>query len=212
MNNLVIYLFILVANIVAILLIYYSFDKNIEKTKKLAYTMISMGVMYILILIIYFFSSIGLDKEATKQARKMITFSFVPVNSIILLPFLIRSFNKSKNREITTEQLNRRAITMFIIGIVLIVGEFFYFRNIEKGIIEIADNMQNTNTINTNQEALEENSITNEVSNDTINNSMNEIAIDVTNEISNAMSNDIMSNSVSNVTNKISNAMTNEGI
>lgn len=166
MNNIVIYLFIVIANVVAMLLIYHSFDKNIEKTKKLIYTMISMGVMYILVLIIYFFSSIGLDKEATKQAKDMITFSFVPVNSIILLPFLIRSFNKSKNREITTEQLNKRALIMIIIAIALVIGEFFYFKNIEKGIIDIANEKRATNI---NQESLEENLITNELSNEMTN-------------------------------------------
>lgn len=54
MNNIVISLFILVANAVAILLTYHSFGKDTEKTKKLFYTLIAMGIMYILILIIYF--------------------------------------------------------------------------------------------------------------------------------------------------------------
>ena len=48
MDKLFILLFILVANIVSILLIYHSLDKNIEKTKRLLYTMIAMGVVYIL--------------------------------------------------------------------------------------------------------------------------------------------------------------------
>ena len=42
MDKLFILLFILVANIVSILLIYHSLDKNIEKTKRLLYTMIAM--------------------------------------------------------------------------------------------------------------------------------------------------------------------------
>ena len=88
MNNIIIFLFILVANVIAFLLIYNSFNKNVEKTKQLLYTMISMGIVYIVVLVIYFFSSIGLSKEVTSQAREMITFSFVPVNSIIILPFL----------------------------------------------------------------------------------------------------------------------------
>lgn len=154
MNNIIIFLFILVANVIAFLLIYNSFNKNVEKTKQLLYTMISMGIVYIVVLIIYFFSSIGLSKEVTSQAKEMITFSFVPVNSIILIPFLIRSFNKRKNKEITTEQLNRRTIIMIIIAIALIIGEFFYFRNIEKGIIDIANEKQNviTNNVENNEE------------------------------------------------------------
>ena len=101
MINLVLTIFILLANIVAILLVYYSFDKKIEKSKRLMYTMIAMGVMYILILIVYFFSSIGIgNKEVTKNAKSMITFTFVPVNTIIILPILIRGYNKRKNNEI----------------------------------------------------------------------------------------------------------------
>lgn len=150
MNNLIIFLFILLANVVSFLLIYHSFNKNIEKTKKILYTMISMGIIYIVVLIIYFFSSIGLSKEATKQAKDMIIFSFVPVNSIILIPFLIRSFNQRKNNDITTEQLNRRTIIMIIVGIILIVGEFFYFRNIEKGIINMVNKKQNEQNVITN--------------------------------------------------------------
>ena len=99
MSNLFILLFILVANIVAMLLIYHSFSKNIEKTKRLLYTMISMGIIYITVLVIYFFSSIGIDKEIATQAKQTIVFTFVPVNSIILIPYLLRSFNKRKNKE-----------------------------------------------------------------------------------------------------------------
>lgn len=149
MNNIVISLFILVANAVAILLTYHSFGKDTEKTKKLFYTLIAMGIMYILILIIYFFSSIGMPKEAVEASRDMITFTFVPVNAIILIPFLVRSFNQRKNNEITIEQLNKRAIIVFIIAVVLIIGEFFYFRNIEKGIIDIV-NQKNSNIVNLN--------------------------------------------------------------
>ena len=61
--NTVIILFILIANIVAILLTYYSFSKDFEKSKKLFYTMISMGVIYIITLIVYLLSTIGIAKE-----------------------------------------------------------------------------------------------------------------------------------------------------
>ena len=67
MDKLFILLFILVANIVSILLIYHSLDKNIEKTKRLLYTMIAMGVVYIIVLIVYFFSSIGIDNRQNKR-------------------------------------------------------------------------------------------------------------------------------------------------
>ena len=162
MENLVILLFIFVANIVSILLIYHSFDKRIEKTKKLLYTMISMGVVYIVVLIIYFFSSIGIDKEIAKSSKQMITFTFVPVNSIIIIPFLIRSFNKRKDNEISGEQLNKRAIAA-----ILVVGEFFYFRNIEKEIGKIIEQQQE-NMNNTTSNVTEENTISNTTTDNTL--------------------------------------------
>ncbi len=176
MNNIVIFLFILVANVVSIFLIYYSFNKNIEKTKRLLYTMIAMGVIYILVLIVYFFSSIGMPKEIAEQSKEMITFTFVPVNAIILIPFLLRSFNRRKDNSITTEQLNKRAIIVVIVAIALLVGEFFYFRNIEKGIndrINQKRNEQNSivnnaeeNNFYENEEIINNEIIDNEISND----------------------------------------------
>jgi hypothetical protein len=150
MDKLFILLFILVANIVSILLIYHSLDKNIEKTKRLLYTMIAMGVVYIIVLIVYFFSSIGIDKRIATQAKQTIVFTFVPVNSIIVIPFMLRSFNKRKDREITGEQLNKRAVVMFIIAVVIVVSEFFYFRNIEKGIGRIIEQQEAANEASTN--------------------------------------------------------------
>ena len=167
MENLVILLFIFVANIVSILLIYHSFDKRIEKTKKLLYTMISMGVVYIVVLIIYFFSSIGIDKEIAKSSKQMITFTFVPVNSIIIIPFLIRSFNKRKDNEISGEQLNKRAIVVLIIAAILVVGEFFYFRNIEKEIGKIIEQQQE-NMNNTTSNVTEENTISKTTTDNTL--------------------------------------------
>ncbi len=151
MNNVFIMGFIIVANLIAILLTYYSFNKSIEKTKRLLYTMISVGVMYILILIVYSFSSIGIAKKASSAAKDMITYTFVPVNTILILPFMIRSFNKRKENEITTSQLNMRATIVLIITIVILVSEFFYFRKIQQGIIDIYNQKQNMESQNSSQ-------------------------------------------------------------
>ena len=113
--------------------------------------MISVGVMYILILIVYSFSSIGIAKKASSAAKDMITYTFVPVNTILVLPFMIRSFNKRKENEITTSQLNMRATIVLIITIVILVSEFFYFRKIQQGIIDIYNQKQNMESQNSSQ-------------------------------------------------------------
>lgn len=150
MDNLFITLFITIANVVAISLTYHSFDKGLDKNKKMLYTMLGIGTVYIVLLIVYFFSSIGIAKEASSNAKNMITFTFVPVNTIIMLPALIKSFNKRKNNVITTEQLNRRTILIILLAVIVLISEFFYFRDIQKGIIKFVEQKQNEeNSIST---------------------------------------------------------------
>lgn len=156
-------LFILVANVVGLLLVYHSFDKRVEKNRKLMYTMISVGIIYILTLIVYFFSSLGMNNEnVTENSRNIITFSFVPINTIILLPILIRAYNNRRANKITTNQLNRTTIIMIIIAIILIIVEFFSFRNIQNGIISIFNDKQNE-AMNQVTNVLEENNIENNI-------------------------------------------------
>ncbi len=216
MDNVFITGFIIVANLIAILLTYYSFNKSIEKTKRLLYTMISVGVMYILILIVYSFSSIGIAKKASSAAKDMITYTFVPVNTILVLPFMIRSFNKRKENEITTSQLNMRATIVLIITIVILVSEFFYFRKIQQGIIDIynqkqnmesqnssqadqdSQNTENQNTSNTYQN-IEENMV-----NATIDSSTKDTSVNST-ERSNTVNNSITATNETSSTNSVSN-------
>lgn len=216
MDNVFIMGFIIVANLIAILLTYYSFNKSIEKTKRLLYTMISVGVMYILILIVYSFSSIGIAKKASSAAKDMITYTFVPVNTILVLPFMIRSFNKRKENEITTSQLNMRATIVLIITIVILVSEFFYFRKIQQGIIDIynqkqnmesqnssqaSQNLQNTenqNTSNTYQN-IEENMVNATIDSSTKDNSVNST------ERSNTVNNSVTATNETSSTNSVSN-------
>lgn len=216
MNNVFIMGFIIVANLIAILLTYYSFNKSIEKTKRLLYTMISVGVMYILILIVYSFSSIGIAKKASSAAKDMITYTFVPVNTILVLPFMIRSFNKRKENEITTSQLNMRATIVLIITIVILVSEFFYFRKIQQGIIDIynqkqnlesqnssqadqdSQNTENQNTSNTYQN-IEENMVNATIDSSTKDNSVNST------ERSNTVNNSVTAINETSSTNSVSN-------
>lgn len=138
-------IFILVANIIVIVSTYFSFGKKLGKDKKMMYTMIAIGVIYILTLIVYLLSSIGVNNSnVTSASREMITFTFVPVNTIILLPFLIRSFEKAKNKEIKTAKLNQRVIIVVIIAVILMITEFFYFRNIQKNIIDYGAQVSNS--------------------------------------------------------------------
>lgn len=161
-------IFIGVANIVAILLVYYSFGKEMEKQKKIINTMVTIGVIYIIALITYNLSSIGLEKNVVSNTAKMaLLMVMVPVDTILFAPILIRSYMKKKSGEIELDKLNKIAITIGIIALIIMIFEFFYFRNFQKDIIDMKNKIQSNNVTS--------NEIVNEVKNNEQINSINNV-------------------------------------
>lgn len=189
MIQLLIQIFILLANIVAVLLVYYSFGRTTDKQKRFFGTMISIGLMYIVVLIVYSLSSIGIEQNSSSDtAKQLYTMSFVPINAIIIEPLLIHSYIDTKNKKIQVESLNRRAIIIIIVSIILLTWEFFFFRNTQKQIIETQNKLQqNANS-----------SSTNLINNVVINNEV----------IDNTNLNTIKTNNVAELNNKIDNTNT----
>ena len=96
--NSIITLFIIAANVIAILLVYFSLEKNMDKQRKIITIMASIGSVYIITLVVYLLSSIGVEKiAAAETVRNAIIMAIVPVNVILFLPFLICSFKKMQN-------------------------------------------------------------------------------------------------------------------
>ncbi len=188
--DIVIVLFILVANVIAVLLTYYSYGKNVDKSKRIFYTMISMGVVYIVTLIVYLLSSIGIAKEVSKNAKDMIIFSFVPVNTIIILPILIRSFYKKSNKKISMDKLNKIVTVMAIIALALVIGEFCYFKSFQKDLNKKLDEKRASQNQQTTQNLQENNTeISNDLDNAEVDNSeventeIENLLNDITNDI-----------------------------
>ena len=143
MNNFIM-IFAIFANIIGVLLTYYSFGKE-DKQKRFMNTLIAIGAMYILVLVLYFFSSLGIEKvSVSSQAKTMITLAFVPVNSILFLPFIIRTKRKAEEKQLTQKALNVRTIVIIILAIIVIIYEFFYFRNFQKNLVELQQKANNT--------------------------------------------------------------------
>ena len=152
----IITLFIMAANVIAILLVYFSLEKNMNKQKKIITIMASIGSVYIITLVVYLLSSIGVEKtSAAETVRNAIIMAFVPVNVILFLPFLIRSFKKMQSKIITMDSLNRRVIAVAILAVIVLIAEGSYFRNYQKKLKELERN------VSSNQDAQAEN-LTNE--------------------------------------------------
>lgn len=146
MINWIITAFMLLANIVAALLVYHSFGRDTDNNKKIMYSLIIIGGMYIVTLAIYFFSGIGVGKiENAETMRSYMMMAFVPVNTIVLIPFVIYSCMEAKRKKIKMKQLNQRLVIIEIIAIIIIIGEFIYFRNTQKNMKTLYDQLMQEN-------------------------------------------------------------------
>jgi len=171
----IITLFIMAANVIAILLVYFSLEKNMNKQKKIITIMASIGSVYIITLVVYLLSSIGVEKiSAAEKVRNVIIMAFVPVNVILFLPFLICSFKKMQSKIITMDSLNRRVIAVAIFAVIVLIAEGSYFRNYQKKLKELERN------VSSNQEAQTEN-LTNETNEQDIN------GVNIVNEVINTL-------------------------
>ena len=157
MNNSFIMMFSLFVNLIAILVIYNSFGRKADKQKRLINTLIGMGAVYIIVLIVYFFSSLGIEKTyASDQTKTMLTLAFVPVNAILFIPFLVISQRKAKEGKIARQAFSKRIAVILILAVVVIISEFFYFRNFQKNMLKIEREVKTKKT---------EQKLSNEISN-----------------------------------------------
>lgn len=205
MNSFIV-LFAAVANVIAVLLVYYSFGKKMDKQKKFMNTLIGMGFICILVWCAFSLSSIGIEKiSAIEKAKTLLTIAFVPVDAILFIPFLVSSFYKCKEEKITKKAFSNRVIIIAIFAIVVMVGEFFYFRNFQKDIVKLneqikanqeieennvenlneekQDNAEDTNKIDEEDKEIEENIETNNT-NQVIENNNEEIETNNINSVS----------------------------
>ena len=194
-------IFALVANIIGFLLIYYSFGRKTDRQKRLINSFIAIGAIYILVSIIYFFSSLGIEKTSvSNQAKTMMILAFVPVDAIIFLPFLITSYRKMQEKSLSESKFKKRVIIVFLISIITIVWEFLYFRDFQKNMIKMQEKVndieiQINNTDQTELNTInEEEIIINEIQFDTedIENTINTEKVNILdekNEVKNVINN-----------------------
>lgn len=131
--NIFIMLAILFANAIAITLVY-QFVKGLPKMEKIIFIGVSFAVMYVLVSISYWISGFGIEKNINEGLKNFITYIFVPVNVIILIPFVARKYYKWRQNEIDKESLIKRIIIVSIIGVLILTVETIYIKQIKKNI------------------------------------------------------------------------------
>lgn len=129
MFNLFILIAILFANAVAILLIY-QFIKKLPQMEKIIFIAACFAISYVSILIIYMICGTSVNKEIHTELKDYITFIFVPVNIILLAPFVASKYYKLRQKEVEKKDFIKRLIIIAVIAVMVLVTECIYFINI----------------------------------------------------------------------------------
>ncbi len=133
-----IYLCILALNLAAIFMTYKFLGEDIEKKEKAIFIVIGIAIMYMTVSLTYWLSTKNIDLGVSKDVGKnFITFTFVPINSMLVLPFLARSYKYLKESKLSTQKFRNRVILATVILVIALIVEFFYFKDIQNGILSI---------------------------------------------------------------------------
>lgn len=152
MMNLYIMIAIVLANVIAISIVY-QFIKRLEKKEKILFIAICVAIVYICISIVYWFSGFQIEKAIHESAKNFIIYMFVPVNVILFIPYIAFQYMKLKEKKIKKEVWTKRCMIVIGIAIIILIFEYFYFKNVQQNIVRISQNVQN---IEDNQEKVED--------------------------------------------------------
>ena len=101
--------------------------------------------MYVILFIVYGISSAGANETIVNSSRQIILFTLLPINIICIeLPIML-SLKKLQQGDIDNNKFNRRMTISIIIGIIILILEFNYIKDIQTG---IGDFIRNANDIN----------------------------------------------------------------
>lgn len=133
-----IYMCILVLNLVAIFLTYHFLGKEMEKKSKGIFIIIGIAIIYMLVSFIYWISTKDIELGISESfGKNLITFTFVPVNGIVILPMLASSYRYLKEGRLKMDKFRNRAILLAVVLIIILIIEFFYFKDIQSGIMQM---------------------------------------------------------------------------
>lgn len=135
-----IYACILALNLVAIFLTYYFLGKEMDKKTKGIFIIVGIAVIYMLVSFVYWIGTKDIELGVSESfGKNLITFTFVPVNAIIILPFLASSYKNLKVGRLKVENFRNRCILLAIALIILLVMECSYFKDIQTGIYNMLE-------------------------------------------------------------------------
>lgn len=196
---LVILLFIIILNIVSIVLMYYSL-RDLNKKEKLIFIAAGTALMYILTSIVYWISTKNIEiTEVSETGKDLITFLFVPINGILVLPLFAKSFYKFRFGSLDKKILINRGIVLGVLLLIILIIECVYFKNIQQQVVNLIMVQQQTSG---EQESMNTNEVTENITTNTLEDivTMNQTTNEVMqgNEIEEEIVNDVNNTSNGN--------------
>lgn len=132
---------ILALNIVAIFLTYHFLGKEMDKKSKGIFIIVGIAIIYMLVSFVYWIGTKDIELGSSKNfGKNLITFTFVPVNAIVILPFLASSYRNLQAGRLKSVPFRNRLILLAIVLVVLLIMECFYFKDIQTGIYNMLQN------------------------------------------------------------------------
>lgn len=136
--EIIINVFIAILNFAAILVIYKSLS-HIEMKNRILLIIIGEMLMYIILFIIYGISSTDIDETIVNSSRQIMIFTFLPINVIgIELPLLL-TLKKFQQKDIKEEIFKKRMLFSLIISIIILIIEFCYIKDLQRGMNELIE-------------------------------------------------------------------------
>ena len=138
--------FIVVINLASAFVIFKVLS-NIELKNKIILVAIGEIAMYVILFVVYGISSAGANETIVNSSRQIILFTLLPINIICIeLPIML-TLKKLQQGDIDDNKFKRRMSIFLIIGIIILILEFNYIRDIQTGISNFITNSNYINNI-----------------------------------------------------------------
>ena len=119
--------------------------EDIEKTKKIEYIIVGFVVVYIITIIIYQISKIGIsyeNREIMKAIQNILVLVFSIVNGYILLPYIFKKIVQIQNDEIDDKKFKKTIVILIAVIIILTIIESNYLANAQNETLQIIDRLK----------------------------------------------------------------------
>ena len=144
--NIALIAFMIIINLASAFVIFKVLS-NIELKNKIILIAIGEIVMYVILFVVYGISSVGVNETIVNASRQIIIFTFLPINIICIeLPIML-SFKKLQQGDIDNNKFKTRMAISIIIGIIILILEFNYIKDIQDGISNFIKNANDINNI-----------------------------------------------------------------